>query len=89
MDGAELRAGRALSRSTFFDRFRRAVGATPMEYLLIWRMALAQDLLRRRQASIGDVGGQVGYSSPSTFSVAFARHVGAPPGQYVTTQAVR
>ena len=86
---AELASRAALSRSTFFDRFRRAVGATPMEYLLVWRMALAQDLLRRRQASIADVARQVGYSSPSTFSVAFARHVGAPPGQYVTTQAVR
>ena len=85
---AELASRAALSRSTFFDRFRSAVGATPMDYLLVWRMALAQDLLRRRQASIADVARQVGYSSPSTFSVAFARHVGAPPGQYVATQAV-
>ena len=86
---AELASRAALSRSAFFDRFRSAVGATPMDYLLVWRMALAQDLLRRRQASIADVARQVGYSSPSTFSVAFARHVGAPPGQYVATQAVR
>ena len=86
---AALASRAALSRSTFFDRFRRAVGATPMDYLLVWRMALAQDLLRRRQASIADVARQVGYSSPSTFSVAFARHVGAPPGQYVAMQVVR
>ena len=36
----------ALSRSTFFDRFRREVGVAPMEYLLGWRLAIAKDLLR-------------------------------------------
>ena len=39
----------ALSRSAFFDRFSRAVGVPPMEYLLAWRMALAKDLLRRHE----------------------------------------
>ena len=79
---AELAKQAALSRSTFFERFRRAVGAAPMDYLLTWRMALAQDLLRRREGAIADVAKRVGYSSASTFSVAFARHVGSPPGQF-------
>ena len=76
-----------MSRSTFFDRFRRAVGAAPMDYLLTWRMALAQNLLRRRLGGIAEVATRVGYSSASTFSVAFARHVGMPPGQYADRQA--
>ncbi len=76
----------ALSRSTFFDRFRRAVGAAPMDYLLTWRMALAQNLLRRRQGGIAEVAKRVGYGSASTFSVAFVRHVGVPPGQFADSQ---
>lgn len=80
---AELARVAALSRSSFFERFRRAVGTAPMDYLLTWRMALAQDLLRRRQGGIAEVAGRVGYGSASTFSVAFARHVGVPPGRYV------
>ncbi len=84
---AELAREAALSRSTFFDRFRRAVGAAPMDYLLTWRMALAQNLLRRRQGGIAEVATRVGYGSASTFSVAFARHVGVPPGQYAEGQA--
>jgi AraC-like DNA-binding protein len=72
----------ALSRSAFFERFRRAVGVAPMEYLLAWRMALAKDLLRRRDVGIAEVAERVGYSSASTFSVAFARHVGLPPTRY-------
>lgn len=72
----------ALSRSTFFDRFSRAVGLPPMEYLLAWRMALAKDLLRRADIGLDEVAGRVGYSSASTFSTAFSRHVGQSPGRY-------
>jgi len=72
----------ALSRSTFFERFSRAVGLPPMEYLLAWRMALAKDLLGRSGVAIAEVAERVGYSSASTFSTAFSRHVGQPPGRY-------
>ena len=78
----ELAKEAALSRSTFFERFSRAVGVAPMEYLLTWRMALAKDLLRRNEGRIAEIAGRVGYSSASTFSVAFTRHVGRPPAQY-------
>ncbi len=71
-----------LSRSMFFDRFRREVGVAPMEYLLGWRMALAKDLLRREKVGVAQAAERVGYSSASTFSVAFARHVGTPPAHY-------
>jgi AraC-like DNA-binding protein len=75
----------AMSRSTFFERFSKAVGITPMDYLLSWRMALARNLLERKEA-IAEVAARVGYSSSSTFSVAFSRHTGMPPGQYAKSQ---
>ncbi len=82
----ELAKAAALSRSTFFERFRRELGVAPMEYLLGWRMALAKDLLRRERAGVAHVADQVGYSSASTFSTAFARHVGMPPMLYAREQ---
>ncbi|SDR05371.1 AraC family transcriptional regulator [Pseudoxanthomonas sp. CF125] len=82
----ELAKEAALSRSAFFERFQRAIGATPMEYLLAWRMALAKDLLRRGKASVGEIAQRVGYSSASAFSVAFTRHVGLPPTLYAREQ---
>ena len=85
---AELAKEAALSRSTFFERFNRAVGVAPMEYLLTWRMALAKDLLRRREGGVAEVAQRVGYSSASTFSVAFTRHVGRPPSQYAREEQV-
>ncbi len=72
----------ALSRSAFFERFTQAVGLPPMEYLLAWRMAVAKDLLRRQDCALAEVAGRVGYGSASTFSTAFSRHVGQPPGRY-------
>ena len=71
-----------LSRSAFFERFTRTIGLTPMEYLLAWRMAVAKDLLRRHDVGLAVVAERVGYRSASTFSTAFSRHVGAPPGRY-------
>jgi AraC-like DNA-binding protein len=84
---AELAREAALSRSTFFERFSRAVGVAPMQYLLAWRMALAKDLLRRCEVSVAEVAERVGYSSASTFSIAFTRHVGDPPSKYARTHA--
>lgn len=81
---AELAKESALSRSTFFHRFTRVVGTSPMEYLLTWRMALAKDLLRSKVA-LAEVAERVGYGSASTFSTAFSRHVGQPPGRYART----
>ena len=53
-----------------------------MEYLLSWRMAVARDLLHRKDVAIADVAERVGYGSASTFSTAFSRQVGQPPGRY-------
>lgn len=83
---AELAREAGLSRSTFFERFRREVGTAPMDYLANWRMALAKDLLRQGRAGVAQVAERVGYSSASTFSVAFARHVGVPPMTYARGQ---
>jgi AraC-like DNA-binding protein len=79
---AQLAKTAALSRSAFFERFTHEVGLPPMEYLLAWRMAVAKDLLRHHDLGLGEVAERVGYGSASTFSTAFRRHVGQPPGRF-------
>lgn len=71
-----------LSRSAFFERFTRAVGMPPMEYLLAWRMAVAKGLLRQPDLGLAKVSELVGYGSASAFSTAFSRYVGQSPSQY-------
>ncbi len=76
-----------MSRSAFFERFTRLLGLRPMEYAVIWRMAVARDLLRRGGLALEEVAARVGYGSASTFSTAFSRHTGAPPGRYMRDAA--
>lgn len=78
----ELAREAALSRSGFHERFQSAVGMAPMEYLKAWRLALAKDLLRKREASVGEIARRIGYRSASAFSVAFMREVGVSPARY-------
>lgn len=78
----ELASAATLSRSVFFDRFQKQTGMAPLEYLLSWRMALAKDMLRRRDGGIKEIARRVGYGSASAFSVAFSKFTGLPPSQY-------
>ncbi len=79
---SQLAQSSALSRSAFFERFSRIVGVAPMQYLLAWRMSLARRLLQDEDLGVAQVAERVGYSSGSTFSAAFTRHVGLPPSRY-------
>lgn len=79
---SQLAKAAALSRSAFFERFTRTVGVPPMEYLLAWRMAVAKELLRRRELDVSEISRRVGYGSSSTFSTAFSRHVGESPSRF-------
>lgn len=86
---AELARAAALSRSAFFERFTRAVGVAPMEYLLAWRMEVAKDLLRREGLSVSAVAQRIGYGSASAFSIAFSRQVGQSPRRYARARGER
>ncbi|PIF16784.1 MULTISPECIES: AraC family transcriptional regulator [unclassified Acidovorax] len=78
----EMAREAALSRSAFFERFSRIFGMPPMKYLLALRMAIAKDLLRRGTPSVAEIAERVGFRSASTFSIAFARHVGLAPTHF-------
>lgn len=79
---ASLADEACLSRTAFADRFKRLVGMTPMTYVTKWRIAIAQDILRRERLSQDAVAARVGYHSASAFSTAFRREVGLAPGEY-------
>ena len=73
----------SLSRSAFFQRFSKAVGYTPMEYAIAWRMAIAKDLLRRQTFTMSTIAERIGYQSASAFSSAFSKHTGQPPSKFL------
>ncbi|MEV0970760.1 AraC family transcriptional regulator [Microtetraspora glauca] len=73
------------SRAALYRRFTELVGEPPMAYLTGWRLALAADLLRESDATIGAVAGQVGYGSAFALSTAFKRVRGVSPREYRRT----
>lgn len=78
---ATLAAAAGMSRSLFAERFEQRVGATPIDYLLHWRMALARRALVDG-ARTTDVAYAVGYGSARAFSTAFTRVVGMSPTSF-------
>lgn len=71
-----------MSRSAFAAQFRAALGTTPADYLLRWRVSLAQTLLRTG-TPVKQVSDRLGYATPAAFSRAFAQAVGASPRTWV------
>ena len=71
-----------LERSYMTRLFKEAVGHTPQEYLIHYRMRVARKLLCETDWSIRNIAYAVGYGDSFAFSKAFKRVCGAAPSQY-------
>lgn len=81
-------AGRAgMSRSSFAQKFRAAVGSSPMVYLTRWRMFLAGDRLAAGAEPVSAIALSLGYESESAFSTAFKRVMGCAPRRYARAKS--
>ena len=76
-----LAAVAGMSRSRFADTFSRTIGATPAAYLARYRVAIAQDLLRRGRG-LDAIADEVGYGSASALSRAFTTICGVSPRRW-------
>jgi AraC-like DNA-binding protein len=79
---ATLAAETGVSRAALARHFTELVGEPPMSYLTGWRLALAADLLREPDATVGAVARQVGYGSAFALSAAFKRVRGVSPQEH-------
>jgi len=70
-----------MSRSKFAERFRRATGLAPIQYLTLWRMQRARRRLQTfPEETVVSVAESVGYRSEFAFAKAFKRTFGQGPG---------
>ena len=79
-----LAAEVGLSRTAFVRRFRALTDVPPSTYTTRWRLAIAARRLRETTDPLAVISREVGYSSEFTFSRAFTRLYGHPPGRYRT-----
>jgi AraC-like DNA-binding protein len=68
-----------MSRSAFFNRFKKLTGETPSNYLTNWRINRAKQLLVKTDNNINDVAINVGYRSEAAFNRIFKTKTGLTP----------
>jgi AraC family transcriptional regulator len=76
---ADLGSAAGLSRMHFAAQFRAATGHTPHTYVMLRRIAVAQQLLVEHKMSIAAVAGAVGFRTHAHFTSVFKKLVGTSP----------
>ncbi|MBS7538180.1 helix-turn-helix transcriptional regulator [Ancylobacter lacus] len=79
---ADLANIACLSRHHFVRAFRSAVGVPPHKFISSLRFQRAQEMLRHTETSLVEIAYTCRFSSQSTFTRAFRRHLGVSPGEY-------
>ena len=79
---AELASESNMSRAAYAAHFRSVIGQTPADYLLSWRISVAQKRLREGRP-IALIADEVGYESPSALARAFRRKTGQSPRDWM------
>ncbi len=73
------RAG--MSRTRFIQRFQEQIGVAPGQWMVQWRIAVAQRALREG-SDLAGAAERAGYASEASFSRAFKRVAGVSPGAW-------
>lgn len=71
-----------MSRSKFAEEFREVVGQSPGDYLIDWRVSVAQSELKKGKP-VSVVANEVGYENSSALSKAFKKKTGLSPSAWL------
>lgn len=74
-----------MSRARFAAHFLATMGQTPFDYLAVWRIGVAQSLLKKGHP-LKMIAPTVGYASAGALSRSFSSRVGRPPMAWLATQ---
>jgi AraC-like DNA-binding protein len=71
-----------MSRARFAAHFRQVVGMTPFDYLMNWRLGVAQTMLRKGN-SLKLIASAVGYANPTALTRVFTQRLGMAPSEWL------
>ena len=70
-----------LSRPQVFRKMKAINGIAPSDYIRIYRLEKARDLLLTNDITVAQAAYQVGFKDPSYFSKVFLKHFGLLPSE--------
>jgi AraC family transcriptional regulator len=79
---AQVAAHVGLSRSRFFEQFRRCMGISPQHYIDWVRMSHAIQMLGASDRPLADIANELGFEEHSHFTRFFSQHMGVPPSEF-------
>ena len=77
----------SMSRTTFYERFQKAFGRSPMDFVREVRLRAAAKLLKQSQDPVKTVASRMGFASRSNFTHAFKELYGVAPADYRTGES--
>ena len=75
-----------MSTSYFSNIFKSQTGETFIEALTKKRMETAKKLIENTSKKSYEIAGEVGFSDPHYFSIAFKKYTGLTPTEYAKTR---
>lgn len=72
----------AMSATHFSKAFKKALGVSPLQYVINERLDLASVLLRTSKLTVAEIAWRVGYQDVSRFGQHFKRKFGASPAAF-------
>ncbi len=75
--GRDLR----MDRTQLFRKLKAITGQNPSQFIRVFRLEKARELLQNRTATVAEIAFEVGFSNTSYFSRSFKSHFGKTPGE--------
>lgn len=74
-----------MSRSSFYNRIKAISGQAPADFIRLYRMERAKELLKLKQYTISEVAYKTGFSDVKYFRDVFRKKYSKSPGQFSKT----
>jgi signal transduction histidine kinase/DNA-binding response OmpR family regulator/ligand-binding sensor domain-containing protein len=78
----ELAKGLNFSRSTFYRKIKSLTGFSPNDYIRVFRVRKAAQLINIGEKNLSEIADITGFSTQSYFSLVFKKHFGMTPSEY-------
>jgi len=75
------------SRSQFFRKLKAIIDTTPLEYLNVFRLKKAKEMIEHGSWTVSEVAYDVGFNDPHYFSICFKNHFGFPPNHFLKNKS--